>query len=120
MALYDDLGGAPFLEAALDHFYDKVLADDRINGYFKGIEMSDLKRKGRAFLTMAFGGPNQYQGNGLRMAHAGPRNQGLDANDFEAFMGHFRSTLEDFGVDRDQISEVMAIAYSGKDDVLGR
>lgn len=120
MSLYDDLGGAQALDAALDRFYEKVLADERINGYFKGVDMSGLKTKGQAFLAMAFGGPNQYQGKGLRMAHAGPRGQGLDETDFEVFMDHFRATLEDFNVDQGQISEVMAIAYSGKDDVLGR
>lgn len=120
MSLYENLGGAPALDAALDHFYEKVLADERINGYFEGIDMADLKAKGQAFLTMAFGGPNQYQGKGLRMAHAGTRGQGLDETDFDVFMGHFRSTLEDFGVDQGHISEVMSIAYSGKDDVLGK
>ena len=29
MSIYDDLGGAPAVTAALDHFYPKVLADPR-------------------------------------------------------------------------------------------
>lgn len=120
MSLYQDLGGAPALDAALDRFYEKVLADSRINGYFVDTDMKRLKRKGQAFLTMAFGGPNEYQGKGLRVVHKGPRAEGLDETAFEIFMGHFRSTLEDFGVADDHISEVMSIAYSGKDDVLGR
>jgi hemoglobin len=119
MSLYENLGGAPALDAAFDLFYQKVLADTRINGYFDGIDMSSLKRKGKAFLTMAFGGPNEYQGKGLRAAHAGPRAEGLDEESFEVFMGHFRATLEELGVDENHVAEVMSIAYSGKDDVLG-
>lgn len=118
MALYQELGGEPALDAAFDVFYEKVLADDRINGYFSRTNMNSLKRKGKAFLTMAFGGPNHYQGQGLRHAHATARAEGLDEADFEVFMGHFRSTLEELGVGDDHISEVMSIAYSGKEDVL--
>lgn len=119
LSLYQQLGGTPALEAALDRFYEKVLADSRIAPYFEGIDMADLKRKGQAFLAMAFGGPNEYQGEGLRSAHAGLRANGLDEADFDVFMGHFRSTLEELGVDEVRVAEVLAIANSGKEDVLG-
>lgn len=120
MSLYEELGGAPALDAAFDRFYEKVLADSRINGYFNGIDMGALKQKGQAFLTMAFGGPNDYHGKGLRVMHAGPRAQGLDEEDFDVFMGHFQATLEELGAAQNHVSEVMSIAYSAKDDVLGR
>jgi chitinase len=35
-------------------------------GLFDGIDMVRLKKHGRAFLTMAFGGPNEYEGRDLR------------------------------------------------------
>jgi hypothetical protein len=35
-------------------------------------------------------------------------------------MGHFRTTLEQLGVDEPKVAEVMAIADTGKNDVLGR
>lgn len=120
MSLYESLGGAQALDAALDLFYEKVLADSRINGYFDDVDMGGLKKKGQAFLTMAFGGPNEYHGDGLRVAHAGVRSKGMDEGDFETFMGHFRATLEELGAGDEHVSEVMSIAYSAKDDVLGR
>lgn len=120
MSLYEDLGGAPALDAALDRFYQKVLADSRINRYFHDVDMGRLKSKGQAFLTMAFGGPNEYHGKGLRVMHQGPRTRGMDEEDFETFMGHFRSTLEELGAREEHVTEVMSIAYSAKDDVLGR
>jgi hemoglobin len=120
MSLYQELGGAAALQMALDHFYKKVLADPRLSGYFDDVSLDQLKVKQRAFFAMAFGGPNEYEGRGLRAAHARSRRAGLDEAHFELFMGHFRSTLEELGVGEDHVSQVMEIAYSGKDDVLAR
>lgn len=118
MSLYEDLGGAEAVEMALDTFYGKVMEDARVSRYFDGIPIQQLKKKQRAFLAMAFGGPNQYAGRDLRAAHALPRRRGLDEEGFEVFMGHFQTTLEELGADPDHIAQVMAIAYSGKNDVL--
>ena len=40
--LYDKLGGPEALEAAVDLFYEKVLADDRLKGFFEGTNMMRL------------------------------------------------------------------------------
>lgn len=120
MSLYEDLGGDPAVQMALDHFYRKVMDDSRVNRYFQDVPLDELKGKQRTFLTMAFGGPNAYDGRDLRAGHAGPRARGLDEEGFEVFMAHFRATLEELGVGEDHVAEVMAIAYSGRDDVLNR
>jgi hemoglobin len=120
MSLYQELGGEAAIEMALDRFYEKVMDDSRVNKYFDGIHIDQLKRKQRAFFTMAFGGPNQYQGRSLRAAHTRPRAKGLDESGFALFMDHFQSTLEELGLGEDHVSQVMAIAHSGEDDVLDR
>lgn len=120
MSLYTTLGGDEAITAALDHFYVKVLADPRVSGYFDGVDVDRVKERQRSFLAMAFGGPNDYEGRDLRTAHTRARNRGLDEVGYDVFMGHFRDTLAEFGVDDGTISEVMAIADTGKDDVLGR
>lgn len=120
MSLYTDLGGDEALVVALDAFYVKVLADPRVSGYFENVDVERVKHAQRDFLAMAFGGPNRYEGRDLRAAHARARRRGLDDEGYEVFMGHFRTTLEDLGVDEPRILEVMAIADSGKDEVLGR
>lgn len=40
--LYDKIGGPEALEAAVDLFYDKVLADERLKGFFEGTNMMRL------------------------------------------------------------------------------
>lgn len=120
MSLYEQLGGDGSISAALDHFYGKVLADPTVSIYFEHVDVERVKARQRDFLAMAFGGPNDYHGRDLRAAHARARAHGLDEEAYETFMGHFRDTLTELGVAEPQIEEVMAIADTGKDDVLGR
>ena len=49
---------------------DQVLADDSIARFFEDIDMDAQREKQKGFLTMAFGGPNEYTGKDLRRAHA--------------------------------------------------
>ena len=60
--LFTRLGGEAAVDAAVDKFYDRVLADDRINHFFKGIDMQQQRQYQKAFLTFAFGGASQYNG----------------------------------------------------------
>jgi hemoglobin len=61
-SLYAKLGGEAAVNAAVDLFYRKVLADPRINRFFEGVEMEKQAAKQKSFLTMAFGGPHNYTG----------------------------------------------------------
>ena len=64
-SLYERLGGANAVNAAVDIFYRKVLADDRVNGFFDDVDMDRQIAKQKGFLTMAFGGPNSYTGKSM-------------------------------------------------------
>jgi len=70
LTLYDKIGGAAAVDAAVDIFYRKVLNDYRINRFFDDIDMDAQAVKQKAFFTMAFGGPNNYTGTDMRNAHA--------------------------------------------------
>ena len=120
MGLYDELGGAPAISAALDRFYPKVLGDPLLAPYFVGVDMVHLKRMAEAFLGMAFEGPQEYDGAGLRAVHGPPRRQGMGDAEFDRFMTHFGATLQELGVPNHQIERVAAIAEGARADVLGR
>lgn len=120
MSLYETIGGEASIDAALDKFYPKILGDARVSFLFEGVDLARLRQHARAFLTMAFGGPNRYGGRDLRSAHARARGQGLNEASFEVFMGHFHDTLVELGVPKAQIEEIAAIAQGGRNDVLGR
>ena len=119
-SVYDQIGGENAVDAAVDIFYRKVLMDDRISRFFETVDMEEQRTKQKAFLTMAFGGPNEYTGRDLREAHAKLVDDGLDDSHFDAVAGHLQATLEELEVGADLIGQVMAIAASTKDDVLNR
>jgi hemoglobin len=118
--LYEELGGEAAVDAAVDIFYIKVLADDRINSYFEGVDMGQQASKQKAFLTVAFGGPNNYSGRGMRNAHAKFVKQGLNDSHFDAVVENLGLTLKEMGVADDLIAQVAAVAETTREDVLGR
>ena len=120
MSLYEEIGGEASIDAALDKFYPKILGDPRVSFLFEGIDMARLRKHARAFLTVAFGGPNHYQGRDLRAAHTRARGHGLNDALFEVFMGHFRSTLHELGVPQAKVAEIVSIAEGGRQDMLNR
>ena len=120
MSLYTDLGGEASIDAAVDLFYSKVLADNRINTFFDGVDMDRQKSMQRKFLTYAFGGPNNYNGNGMRKAHERVAGLGLNDGHFDAVVENLGATLQELGVPADKISEAAAIAETTRDDVLNR
>ena len=118
--LYEQLGGEAAVDAAVDIFYTKVLADDRINSYFEGVDMDTQASKQKAFLTVAFGGPNNYSGRGMRNAHAKFVKQGLNDTHFVAVVENLGLTLKEMGVADELIKQVAAVAETTREDVLGR
>ncbi len=119
-ALFDRLGGEAAVNAAVDIFYRKVLADDRINRFFDGVDMDKQAAKQKAFLTMAFGGPNNYTGEDMRKGHAHLVERGLNDSHFDAVVENLGATLKELGVADDLIGEVAAIAETTRNDVLGK
>ena len=116
-SLYQKLGGKAAIDAVVDAFYVKVLADDRVKHFFDDVSMDKQRRKQKDFLSAAFGGPLPWTGKDMRKAHAG---MGLTEEHFNAIAENLVATLKDFKVKQELIDQVVAIALTTKDDVLGR
>ena len=117
MSVYNDIGGEAAVDAAVDIFYRKVLADQRVNGFFSEVAMEGQRDKQKAFLTMAFGGPNNYSGKDLRSGHAGMR---LNEGHFNAIAEQLVATLEELKVPQASIDEIATIVGTTKADVLNQ
>ena len=109
--LYEKIGGEAAVDAAVDLFYRKVLADDRINMFFEDVDMEKQAAKQKGFLTFAFGGPNNYTGKDMREGHKHLVERGLNDSHFDAVMEHLGGTLKELGVPDDLIAEA---GYSRK------
>jgi hemoglobin len=76
--------------------------------------------KQKAFLTMAFGGPNNYTGADMRNAHKRLVDKGLNDSHVDAVIENLNYTLRDLGVPDAEVKEVANLANSVRDDVLNR
>lgn len=119
-SLYEQLGGEAAVNAAVDIFYRKVLADDRISHFFDDVDMEKQAAKQKAFLTMAFGGPHNYTGLDMRRGHVHLVERGLNDSHVDAVIENLAATLRELGVGDDLIGQVAAIAESTRNDVLNR
>ena len=119
-SLYERLGGTDAVNAAVDIFYRKMLADDRVSGFFDNTDMDRQIAKQKGFLTMAFGGPNKYTGKDMREAHKPLVARGLNDTHVDIVIEHLGSTLKELGVSAADVAEVAAIAESVRNDVLNR
>ena len=115
--IYERLGGEAAVDAAVDIFYRKVLADSRIASFFDDVDMDRQRAKQKAFLMFAFGGPNGYSGKDMKTAHA---RMNLTDLHFNAVMENLGATLSELGVPQPLIEEAAAIALSVKGDIVSR
>jgi len=120
MTLYDRLGGAPAVDAAVRSFYERMLADARVAPFFEGIGMDAQIEKQRAFLTMVTGGPSEYDGLDMRVSHASLVSRGLADEHVDVVLEHLGAALADLGAGEAEIADAAALANSVRDDVLNR
>lgn len=119
--LYEQLGGRDAVEAAVDLFYEKVMADERINLLFEGVDIARQRAKQKAFMTYAFGGAPNYSGQSLRKAHERlVQEKGLTDEHFDAVAENLKAALQELNVPAALIKEVLGIVGCTRDDVLGR
>ena len=103
MTIYDSIGGAGAVRAAVDDFYARVLADPQLAPFFTGTDLGRLKAHQRSFIAAALGGPEIFSGRDMASAHAG-----LAVTDagFDAVVAHLVDTLTGLGVDQQTIARI--------------
>jgi hemoglobin len=120
VSLFEKIGGMYAVDAAVEIFYTKVLADDRICHFFRWTHMKSQHAKQKAFLAYAFGAPLKYSGKNMSDAHKHLLEAGLNESHFDAVMEHLASTLRDLEVEEELILQASEIAESARNHVLGR
>jgi len=104
-SLYERVGGEPAVSAAVDRFYDRVLADPELRDFFNGVSLSRLKAHQFAFLSQVLGGPKQYSGASMRNAHS---RLAIEQRHFDGVAFHLVETLRELGITEEIIAAIAA------------
>ncbi|MDP1572510.1 MAG: methyl-accepting chemotaxis protein [Vicinamibacterales bacterium] len=103
--LFERVGGVPAIKAAVDAFYERVLADATLAPFFEGVNMRWMKGRQNAFFIQALGGPQVYKGQDMAAAH---RHLPIAQADFDRVAGHLVDALGAVGVPRALVDEIVA------------
>ncbi len=114
-SIYETIGGAPAVEAAVDLFYAKVWSDPSLRDYFAEVDRGKLKGHQRTFITIALGGPDAYRGRPLHTAHQG---RAVTDAAFDQVVGHLVDTLGELGVPAGTVQEIAARLAPTRSDIV--
>jgi hemoglobin len=118
--LYEQLGGAPVIERAVDIFYRKMLSDERVARFFGDVDMDHQAAKQTAFLTMVTGGPNHYTARDMTNGHRHLVARGLADLHVDVVLEHLGTSFTEVGATPEQVETIQATANSVRGAVLGR
>lgn len=115
VSLFEKLGGREALEAVVPMFYDRVLGDPDLSGFFADTDIDFQTKQQIAFLSMALGGPNEYDGRPMKEAHDG---MGITDVHFDKVAGHLVATLKSVGVGKEDIDAVVDLVGPLKKQIV--
>lgn len=115
LSLCSRLGGEPAIKSVVDKFYVYMLEDPRVREFFKNTDMDKQRKSQTAFITMAFGGPNNYHGQDMKTAH---KNMGIGHLEYDATWENLVKSLKDHNVPENLIEEAKEVFYSVEEDIV--
>jgi hemoglobin len=113
--LYDRVGGALAVEAAVRGMYDRILADPELAPFFARTNMEHLVRRQSAFVGSALGGPEVYTGRDMVAAH---RRHAIGHHHFDLVAGHLSASLASLDVPADLADAILAVVDSVRPQVV--
>jgi len=127
--LYGRLGGDAGIQKIVEDFVPRAMADPRVNWERKGVtrggislkrkesvewkhsddDVTKMKQHIAQFLSVATGGPTQYDGKEMKQAHGGMH---ITNAEFDASIGDLKATLDKLAVPTAEQKELLAIVES--------
>ena len=114
-SIYDEIGGATAIHAAVDLLYEKLWSDPDLVPFFEGVDRTKLKRHQRAFMSAALGGPREDAGRKISTAHHG---LGITNDAFDRVVEKLGDTLHELGVRSELIDQVAGTLAPLRPDVV--
>ncbi len=113
--LYERLGGAQGIAAISADIIRRHKVNPIIKTRFQDVDLEQLERLVGQFFAMGTGGPAKYEGRDMPTAHRG---MNLNERELVAAVDDVLAALDARGIDPATRSEVLAILYSLKGEVL--
>ncbi len=133
--LFARIGGEQGINAIVDDFVARALADPRVNWERKGVtrggftlsrgesmewdatpaNVAELKRHLAQFLAVATAGPPRYEGGNMKQVHEGMQ---ITNAEFDAAVGAFKATLDKLQIRDQEQKEVLAIIESTRPQIV--
>jgi len=112
---YAAIGGRDALIAAVDRFYDKLMADPALGPLFPRGAGERHRRYVVTILGEALGGPERYRGPDIARTHCG---LGISDAHFELAGAHLAATLDELGVPGPLADHVIGIVVGLRGSVV--
>ncbi|HEY0820296.1 MAG TPA: group 1 truncated hemoglobin [Rhizobacter sp.] len=94
-SLYRQLGGQPGLVKLMDDFMLRLLADKRMNPFFKDVDHQHVKAQLVAQFCEVSGGPCKLKGPDMKKAHEG---MDITKRDFNALVEVLQDSMDAQGI----------------------
>ncbi|HLB78978.1 MAG TPA: chemotaxis protein CheW [Dongiaceae bacterium] len=114
-SLYEQIGGLGVIDAVVEVFYRRVLAEDDLKGFFQGVNLDVLQGCQRAFVCKVLGGPADGAENEMRNVQEGLVGPGMTGARVEAMAGHLAAALQDLEVPTEIADKVLAVLRAHAD-----
>ena len=115
VSFYQRIGGEFAVSSAVDALYRVVLSDDRLAGYFDGVDVDRLSGHMVALLSQVLGGPADYTGRDLRGAH---RHLGITTEHYHLVGAYLLGVLAGLGADEEVLAAVRQVLAASAEDVI--
>jgi hemoglobin len=112
---YAAIGGRDALTAAVDRFYDKLLADPDLAPLFPRGAGERHRTYVVTILGEALGGPERYRGPDIARTHCG---LGISEAHFQQAGAHLAATLDELGVPGPLADQVIGIVVGLQGSVV--
>jgi hemoglobin len=116
-SLYDEIGQEPAVNETVKRFYERVLDDPDLAPLFDGVDMDKLHDHQVKLFTKVLGGPDNYSGRALDVAHRG---LGITEAQYGRVVAHLTAVLEELGVPEHGVAAVQATLADVRPSIVER
>ncbi|GAA1742426.1 group I truncated hemoglobin [Microcella frigidaquae] len=115
--LFDQLGGSAGLDRLAAALADRLDADPALAPLFARVDRDRLRRQHAHYLAAVLGGPEVYDGRGLREAHRPLR---IDDELFDRFLAHVVESARDTGANAVAVDELAGLVRGLRPAIVNR